>query len=53
MPLVFQGNLDKEAQVYLNRLSDFLFTASRIAAKHNKRAESIYIPKPDQKIQAQ
>lgn len=53
MPLVFNGNLDKEAQIYLNRLSDFLLTASRIAAKHDKRAESIYIPKPDQKIQAQ
>ncbi|CAG9815627.1 unnamed protein product [Phaedon cochleariae] len=51
--LVRQGNLDKEAQIYLNRLSDFLFTVSRIAAKQDQRAESIYIPKPDQKIQAQ
>lgn len=48
-----QGCLDKEAQIYLNRLSDFLFTVSRIAAKHDQRAESIYIPKQDQTIQAQ
>ncbi|CAG9865406.1 unnamed protein product [Phyllotreta striolata] len=53
VPLVRQGTLDKEAQKYLNRLSDFLFTVSRIAAKHDKRAESIYIPKQDQTIQAQ
>ncbi|CAH1100933.1 unnamed protein product [Psylliodes chrysocephalus] len=53
VPLVRQGCLDKEAQIYLNRLSDFLFTVSRIAAKHDQRAESIYIPKQDQTIQAQ
>ncbi|KAG5898259.1 hypothetical protein JTB14_008604 [Gonioctena quinquepunctata] len=53
MPLIRQGSLDKEALIYLNRLSDFLFTVSRIAAKHDQRAESIYIPKPDEKIQAQ
>ncbi|KAJ8955264.1 hypothetical protein NQ318_000291 [Aromia moschata] len=53
VPLVREGSLDKEAQVYLNRLSDFLFTIARIAAKHDKRTESIYIPKPDEKVQAQ
>lgn len=53
VPLVRKGCLDKEALIYLNRLSDFLFTASRIAAKHDQRAESIYIPKQDEKIQAQ
>ncbi|CAG9834192.1 unnamed protein product [Diabrotica balteata] len=52
VPLVRKGSLDKEALIYLNRLSDFLFTASRIAAKHDQRAESIYIPKQDEKIQA-
>ncbi|XP_019865275.1 corrinoid adenosyltransferase MMAB-like [Aethina tumida] len=52
-PFVQEGTVDKEAQIYLNRLSDFLFTVSRIAAKHDKRAESIYIPKPDEKIQEQ
>nr|XP_023023433.1 cob(I)yrinic acid a,c-diamide adenosyltransferase, mitochondrial-like isoform X1 [Leptinotarsa decemlineata] len=53
VPLVRQGTLDKEAQIYLNRLSDFLFTISRVAAKQDQRVESIYIPKPDEKIQAQ
>ncbi|KAJ8968883.1 hypothetical protein NQ317_015490 [Molorchus minor] len=53
VPLVGQGSLDKEAQIYLNRLSDFLFTIARIAAKHDQRSESIYIPKPDEKVQAQ
>lgn len=53
VPLVREGGVDKEAQIYLNRLSDFLFTVSRIAAKLDQRTESIYIPKPDEKIQAQ
>lgn len=53
VPLVRDGGLDKEAQIYLNRLSDFLFTISRIASKLDQRTESIYIPKPDEKIQAQ
>ncbi|XP_060528675.1 corrinoid adenosyltransferase MMAB-like [Cylas formicarius] len=53
LPLVREEKLDKEAAVYLNRLSDFLFTVSRIAAKHDQRNENIYIPKPDEKIQAQ
>lgn len=51
--LVNEGQVDREALRYLNRLSDFLFTVSRIAAKLDKRTESIYIPKPDEKIQAQ
>lgn len=38
--------VDKEAQVFLNRLSDFLLTVSRIAVKEDKRNETIYIPKP-------
>lgn len=53
VPLVRDGGLDKEAQVYLNRLSDFLFTVSRIAVKLDERTESIYIPKPDEPIQEQ
>lgn len=53
VPLVRNGGLEQEALIYLNRLSDFLFTISRIAAKVDKRTESIYIPKPDEKIQAQ
>lgn len=52
-PLVRDDKLDREALVYLNRLSDFLLTVSRIAAKQDQRTESIYIPKPDEKVQAQ
>lgn len=42
--LVLKGIVDKEAQIYLNRLSDFLLTISRIAVKEDKRNETIYIP---------
>ncbi|XP_066144410.1 corrinoid adenosyltransferase MMAB-like isoform X2 [Euwallacea fornicatus] len=52
-PLVQSEKLDREVLVYLNRLSDFLLTVSRIAAKHDQRTESIYIPKPDEKVQLQ
>lgn len=50
VPLVRNGELDKEAQVYLNRLSDFLLTISRFASKTDKRNESIYIPRPDEEL---
>ncbi|KAK9889645.1 hypothetical protein WA026_007021 [Henosepilachna vigintioctopunctata] len=53
VPFVQDGLVHKEALAYLNRLSDFLFTVSRIAAKRDQRTESIYIPKPDEKLQAQ
>jgi len=42
-PLVSNGEVDKEALVYLNRLSDFLFTAARYAAKLDNQEETIYI----------
>ncbi|XP_033224947.1 corrinoid adenosyltransferase-like isoform X2 [Belonocnema kinseyi] len=45
--LVRDGILDKEAQIYLNRLCDFLLTASRIAAKCDQRTETIYIPRAE------
>ncbi|CAL1684451.1 unnamed protein product [Lasius platythorax] len=45
--LVRDGALDKEAQTYLNRLSDFLLTVSRIAAKCDQRTENIYIPRAE------
>lgn len=45
--LVREDALDKEAQTYLNRLSDFLLTVSRIAAKCDQRTENIYIPRAD------
>ncbi|KAJ8681310.1 hypothetical protein QAD02_017097 [Eretmocerus hayati] len=46
-PLVSDGILDREAQIYLKRLSDFLLTTSRIAAKCDKRTENIYIPRAE------
>jgi cob(I)alamin adenosyltransferase len=45
-PLVRDGETDKQALIYLNRLSDFLFTAARIAAKLDGREETIYV-RPD------
>ncbi|XP_066587876.1 corrinoid adenosyltransferase MMAB-like [Prorops nasuta] len=45
--LVRDGILDKEAQIYLNRLADFLLTISRIAARYDQRTENIYIPRAE------
>ncbi|OXA52640.1 Cob(I)yrinic acid a,c-diamide adenosyltransferase, mitochondrial [Folsomia candida] len=42
-PLVLSGEIDTQALIYLNRLSDFLFTAARYAAKLDNRQEEIYI----------
>jgi len=42
-PLVRSGEVNEQALVYLNRLSDFLFTVARIAAKIDNREETIYI----------
>ncbi|RZB66670.1 cob(I)yrinic acid a,c-diamide adenosyltransferase, mitochondrial, partial [Asbolus verrucosus] len=53
VPLVKEGQLHNEALVYLNRLADFLFIVARLAAKLDKRTETIYIPKPDGKIKTQ
>ncbi|KAK9304026.1 hypothetical protein QLX08_004476 [Tetragonisca angustula] len=43
--LVQDGLLNKEAQIYLNKLQNFLLTTSRIAAKCDQRTENIYIPR--------
>ncbi|XP_029056523.1 corrinoid adenosyltransferase-like [Osmia bicornis bicornis] len=43
--LVQDGLLNKEAQIYLNKLQNFLLTTSRIAAKCDQRVENIYIPR--------
>ncbi|XP_063220800.1 corrinoid adenosyltransferase MMAB-like [Bacillus rossius redtenbacheri] len=45
VPLVRSGDVDQETQVYLNRLSDFLLTISRVATKLDKKDESIYVPR--------
>ena len=34
VPLVLDGDCDVSAQIYLNRLSDYLFTAARYVATH-------------------
>nr|CAD7578626.1 unnamed protein product [Timema californicum] len=47
IPLVRTGDVDRETQVYLNRLSDFLLTVSRVATRLDKKDESIYIPRPE------
>ena len=41
-----EGECDKEAGKYLNRLSDFLFTISRVASKVEEKEETIYT-RPD------
>ncbi|XP_015438147.1 PREDICTED: cob(I)yrinic acid a,c-diamide adenosyltransferase, mitochondrial-like, partial [Dufourea novaeangliae] len=45
--LVQDGLLNKEAQIYLNKLQNFLLTTSRIAAKCDQRTENIYIPRAE------
>lgn len=50
VPLVHTGHIHEESSVYLNKLAEFLFTLSRIAAKLDKRSESIYIQKPNDKL---
>ncbi|CAL8072632.1 unnamed protein product [Orchesella dallaii] len=40
--LVRESEVDQQALIYINRLSDFLFTAARFAAKLDCRDETIY-----------
>ncbi|TPX64367.1 cob(I)yrinic acid a,c-diamide adenosyltransferase [Spizellomyces sp. 'palustris'] len=42
VPIVQDGLADESTAKYLNRLSDFLFTAARYAAKHEGKQETIY-----------
>ncbi|XP_046680640.1 corrinoid adenosyltransferase-like isoform X1 [Homalodisca vitripennis] len=48
-PLINEGYLDREIQVYFNRLADLLFTWARYAAKRDERSESVYTPKSESK----
>ena len=50
-PLVAEKEIEIEAMKYMNRLSDFLFTLARFAAKMDNKEEMIYIrPDPKMKI---
>ncbi len=42
VPLIQDEHVDKEVGRYLNRLSDFLFVASRYAAMKEGRTETIW-----------
>ncbi|XP_077995533.1 corrinoid adenosyltransferase MMAB-like [Glandiceps talaboti] len=42
IPLARDGEIDRDVVKYLNRLSDFLFTLARYAAKQEKKEETIY-----------
>lgn len=42
VPLTTSGSMDTSVGVYLNRLSDYLFTAARIAAKRAGKPEVTY-----------
>jgi len=45
-PLVDMGEVDEEVLRYLNRLSDFLFTTARYAARLDNKEETIYTRPP-------
>lgn len=45
VPLVQEQQADKQVAVYLNRLSDYLFTAARFAAMKENKQESLYLPR--------
>ena len=42
VPLVDAGEVEASVQKYLNRLSDFFFTAARFAAAHDGQEETVY-----------
>ena len=48
--LVGEEECDKEAGKYLNRLSDFLFTISRVASKVEEKEETIYTRPDKEKV---
>lgn len=49
-PLVECGDVDPEVLKYVNRLSDFLFTIGRLAARLDEKDETIYTRPPPQDI---
>lgn len=42
LPLVSQKSTDAQVSIYLNRLSDYLFTIARVAAKQDCKPEIVY-----------
>lgn len=48
-PLVLSEEVDKELLKYVNRLSDFLFTMARYAARIDEKEETIYT-RPDVRL---
>jgi len=42
VPLVQSGSVEPEVGTFLNRLSDFLFTAARFVAKMEGKSEKVY-----------
>jgi len=47
-PLIENGDVDPEVLKYVNRLSDFLFTIARLAARLDSKDETIYTRPPPQ-----
>ena len=46
--LIENGDVDPEVLKYVNRLSDFLFTIARLAARLDSKDETIYTRPPPQ-----
>jgi ATP:cob(I)alamin adenosyltransferase len=42
IPLIRTGSVPEVVRVYLNRLSDFFFTAARFACQHSGQVEQAY-----------
>ena len=49
VPLVNDGEVESSVQQYLNRLSDYFFTAARFAASHDGESETTYRKEFDRK----
>ena len=47
--LVNDGEVESSVQQYLNRLSDYFFTAARFAASHDGESETTYRKEFDRK----
>lgn len=51
VPLIFEGLVDEQVIIYINRLSDYLFTIARYASFLDGNKETIYIrPQPHKSL---